>query len=238
MAMIKRPKGVSASAFSKRQLEFTSKDFYSPSDLKHVSEREMRKEYTKLRDIAQKRLKRLMKNDPDNIILEYHPTGFKKLGDIDNVAELRKRLADLSRFINTESSTIAGQKKIAVRREKVLLDKGYLTGKEEPEYKKKLMKFVNYIEDVLNENFMYHPHWRNIIRDDKFKDEVMQGNYGQAYEIANVSKIPELDKWSGKDEEVRQAAEQVSEDTLRSILDSYRAVETDTSYQDLFDLLE
>lgn len=237
--MIKRRKGVSASAFSKRPLEFTSKDFYSPSDLKHVSERDMRKEYTKLRDIAQKRLKRLMKNDPDNIELEYHPQGFKKLGDIESVQELRNRLADLSRFINKESSTIAGQKKIAKKREQVLIDKGYLTGKEEPEYKKKLMKFVNYIEDVLNENFMYHPHWRNIIRDDKFRDEVMAGNYGQAYEIANVSEIPDLDRWTERDEEVRQAAEKVSEDILQSIIQGYsNPMETDPSYQDILDLFE
>ena len=235
--MIRR-KGVSASAFSKRPLEFTSKDFYSPSDLRNVSERDMRKEYTKLRDIAEKRLKRLLKSDPDNIQLEYHPQGFKKLKDIESVGELRKRLADLSRFVNTESSTIAGQKRIAERREKVLTDKGYLTGKEDKAYKKKLMKFVNYIEDILNENFMYHPHWRNIIRDDKFKEDIMAGNYGQAYEYAtNIQQIPEIDKWSQKDEEIRQLAEQTSTDFLDYIASVDTSMEGMPTFEDIEELL-
>lgn len=237
MALMRR-KGVSASAFSKRPLDFTSKDFYSPSDLKHVSERDMRKEYTKLRDIAQKRLKRLMRADPDNIVLEYHPQGFKKLQDIDSVPELRKRLADISRFVNTESTTIAGQKKIAERREKTLIDKGYITGKEEPEYKRRLMRFVNYIEDVLNENFMYHPHWRNIIRDDKFKEDIMNGNFGEAYEYGSdyINFTPGT-SYGAEDEKVRQAAEEESAQALASLIRGYDNLsESDPAYQDLIDI--
>jgi len=210
-----RQKGISASSFIKRKLKHTDKDFYSPSDLRKVDEKELRKEYTELRDIAQKRLKRLMKEDPDNKTLTYHPEGFDKLSEIKTPEQLRLALSELSRFINTESSTIAGQKKINERREKVLKDNGYLTGHESKEEKRALMRFVNYIEKVLNENIMYSPSWRHKIRDDRFKDMIRQGHYGRAYEELRME--DNFEKWSEKDEETRQAAEQAAHDILESI---------------------
>ena len=233
---INRKKGISASAFSKRSLKHTGKDFYSPSDLRGVDEKELRKEYTQLRDIAQKRLKRLIKEDPDNKTVAYHPEGFKKLADIKSASELRLALSELSRFINTPSSTIAGQKKINDAREKVLSDNGFLTGRESKEEKKALMRFVNYVEKTLNENIMYSPSWRHKIRDDRFKDMIRKGHYGRAYEDLRMEDT--FEKWSEKDESTRQAAEEAAHEALLSL--AGEIIPTDDRSQeeiDIFNLL-
>ena len=232
-----RKQGVSASAFTKRQLRHTTKDFYSPSDLRGVDEKELRKEYTQMRDIAQKRLERLIKEDPDNKTVAYHPEGFKKLADIKSASELRLALSELSRFINTPSSTIAGQKKINDAREKVLSDNGFLTGKESKEEKKALMRFVNYVEKTLNENIMYSPSWRHKIRDDRFKDMIRKGHYGRAYEDLRMEDT--FEKWSEKDEATRQAAEQAAHDALVSLAGEYVPVQDIRSQEeiDIFNLL-
>ncbi len=234
---INRKKGVSASAFSKRPLKHTGKDFYSPSDLRGIAEKDLRKEYTELRDIAQKRLKRLLKEDPDNKTIAYHPEGFKKLADIKSESELRLALSDISRFINTPSSTIAGQKKINTAREKVLTDNDFLTGKESKEEKKALMKFVNYVEKTLNENVMYSPSWRHKIRDDRFKEMIRQGHYGRAYE--DLRREDNFEKWSEKDEATRQAAEQAAHDALVSLAGEYIPVPDVRTQEeiDVFNLL-
>lgn len=234
-----RKQGVSASAFTKRQLKHTSKDFYSPSDLRGVDEKELRKEYTEMRDIAQKRLKRLIKEDPENKTIAYHPEGFKKLKDIKSASELRLALSEISRFINTPSSTIAGQKKINEAREKVLKDNGFLTGKESKEEKKALMHFVNYVEKTLNENIMYSPSWRHKIRDDRFKDMIRKGHYGRAYE--DIKTEDTFEKWSTKDEETRQAAEEAAHEALMSLTErfDFESVSTpdNPEVQDVMDFL-
>lgn len=72
-------------------------------------EKALRKEYTRLRDIAEKRLKRLQHG-------EYGWTktakkeSFKKLKDIDR-RDLPKALSELYKFVHAGTSTIAGQRK-------------------------------------------------------------------------------------------------------------------------------
>lgn len=220
--MPRRSKGVSAASFQKRSLRYSDKDFYSPTDLRHVDDREMRKEYTELRDIAQKRLKRLLKEDPDNRAAMYHPKGFPKLKDIKSSAQLRNALSDLSRFINTESSTVYGQHKQNRNREKVLIEHGYLSGDETPSEKKYLMRFVNYVQDTLHENVMYSSKWGHKIRDDRFKEMVRRGRYGEAYDYFKQNDTS-ITGWSEKDEEVRKLAEEQSEEIARQIQKFYGA---------------
>lgn len=242
--MPRRSKGISASAFQKRSLRFSDKDFYSPTDLRHIDDRAMRKEYTELRDIAQKRLKRLLKEDPDNRTAMYHPKGFPKLKDIKSTAQLRNALSDLSRFINTESSTVYGQHKQNKAREKILLERGYLSGDESAKEKKYLMRFVNYIQDTLHENVMYSSKWGHKIRDDRFKDMIRRGRYGEAYDDL---KNDTTTGWSEKDEEVRKAAEAQSEEIARQIEKYYgtkaktgeiRRLETESTIDQVPDLIE
>ena len=88
-------------------------DWYQPSNLrfnmKQEGSKEVRKEYTRLRDIAQKRLKRMgnsIWSDTQTYLRNVHH--YPKLKDIKSESELAARLSDLSRFITAQTSTVSG----------------------------------------------------------------------------------------------------------------------------------
>ena len=72
----------------------------------------MRKEYTRMRDIAQKRIKRLGESEfRQSKAYQTHPNGFQKLKDMD-IRDLPKAFSELSKFISAKGSTVSGQKAI------------------------------------------------------------------------------------------------------------------------------
>ena len=71
----------------------------------------MRSEYTRMRDAAQKRLKRLQKQFPESKAVQQHPKGFDKLKDLDP-RDLPKALSELCKFLKAKGSTVTGQKQI------------------------------------------------------------------------------------------------------------------------------
>lgn len=83
---------------------------YTPAGLETWPEKELRAEYTRLRDIAQKRIKRLS-HDPvaqtSSIYREFEH-GFAKLRDIKSRECLERAMADVSRFIRSRGSTVTG----------------------------------------------------------------------------------------------------------------------------------
>lgn len=76
--------------------------------LLHSDEKQLRKEYTRLRDIAEKRRKRLQKD------YGWTKTGkkesFRKLKDIDR-RDLPKALSEVAKFVKGGTSTVSGQRK-------------------------------------------------------------------------------------------------------------------------------
>ena len=75
------------------------------------AQKTIRKEYTKLRDISQKRLKRMGQSEFARSQTYMMNVGhFPKLADIKTPQELAYRLSELSRFIESPMSTITGQK--------------------------------------------------------------------------------------------------------------------------------
>ena len=104
------------------------KEFYYPSNLRslmryadtYTDEQKaaskaataaVRKEYTRLRDIAQKRLKRLGSSKfAESQTYKMNVSHYPKLRDIKTPEELAYRLSDLSRFIESPLSTVTGQK--------------------------------------------------------------------------------------------------------------------------------
>ena len=98
--------------------------WYTPSEIKAKLdaggdlEKEVRKEYTRLRDISQKRLKRLAAAGyTDTEVYEKNVKHYPKLANIKSKSELAQRLSDLSRFIASSQSTVKG---IRERERKVL----------------------------------------------------------------------------------------------------------------------
>lgn len=71
----------------------------------------MRAEYTRMRDVAQKRIKRLEKQFPESKAYQSHRYGFPKLKDLDK-RDFAKAFSELAKFVRAKGSTVTGQKQI------------------------------------------------------------------------------------------------------------------------------
>lgn len=88
-------------------------EWYQPAklraEMKAGNLKEIRKEYTRLRDISQKRLKRMGKSMfKDTQMYKRNVNHYPLLKDIQSESELAARLSDLSRFIMSQTSTVSG----------------------------------------------------------------------------------------------------------------------------------
>ena len=102
---------------------------YHPDALQNeYTERELRKEYARLRDIAQKRLKRLEASEFANSqTVLYNKDRFIPTREISGTGELTHLLSDIARFLTASRSTVSGMK--AYRKKSVeSLREGGLTG--------------------------------------------------------------------------------------------------------------
>ena len=84
---------------------------YTPYMLHDWPLKDLRKEYTRLRDIAQKRSKRL-RADPEGAqskVLQIFPEGIPRISDMHGSrAQLESAMADLALFIRNPESTVSG----------------------------------------------------------------------------------------------------------------------------------
>ena len=88
-------------------------EWYQPAklraEMKAGNMAAIRKEYTRLRDISQKRLKRMGSSMfRDTQMYKRNVHHYPLLKDIQSEAELAARLSDLSRFITSQTSTVSG----------------------------------------------------------------------------------------------------------------------------------
>ena len=83
----------------------------------------MRAEYTRMRDVAQKRIKRLGKQFPESKAFQSHKQGFAKLKDLDP-RDFPKAFAELAKFVKAKGSTVTGQKQIKEKTIKTWGDQG------------------------------------------------------------------------------------------------------------------
>lgn len=83
----------------------------------------MRAEYTRMRDVAQKRIKRLGKQFPESKAYQTHSKGFAKLKDLDP-RDFPKAFAELAKFVRAKGSTVTGQKQIKEKTIKTWQDQG------------------------------------------------------------------------------------------------------------------
>lgn len=117
--MARLPKGQDFSVYSSPSFEFWYEEKWytvqgaqtmarvgTPDDMST-----MRSEYTRMRDTAQKRLKRLEKSFPKSKVLQRYPKGFPKLKDIDP-RDFPKAFSELAKFLRAKRSTVTGQRQI------------------------------------------------------------------------------------------------------------------------------
>ena len=83
----------------------------------------MRSEYTRMRDVAQKRIKRLAKQFPESKAYQSHKEGFAKLKDLDP-RDFPKAFSELAKFVKAKGSTVTGQKQIKEKTIKTWQDQG------------------------------------------------------------------------------------------------------------------
>ena len=83
----------------------------------------MRAEYTRMRDVAQKRIKRLGKQFPESKAYQTHAKGFPKLKNLDP-RDFPKAFAELAKFVRAKGSTVTGQKQIKEKTIKTWQDQG------------------------------------------------------------------------------------------------------------------
>lgn len=103
------PRRVTGAARPRATLSYKAAK-YTPAGLETWPEKELRAEYTRLRDIAQKRIKRLSQ-DPiaqtSSVYREFEH-GFPRMRDILSRGGLERAMADVARFVRARSSTVTG----------------------------------------------------------------------------------------------------------------------------------
>ena len=157
-------------------------EFYFPSnivaEIKTGHEKAIRKEYTRLRDITQKRLKRLAAAGyADTQTYKQNVAHYPKLKDIKSIFDLAQRLSDLANFVKSPGSTVSGLKS---RRQKTL------EKLHEHEY-----SFVN--ESNLDEYGEFMEEYRNQKLDQEYDS-------GDAYDTFKVMEKHGIDPKEIKDD--------------------------------------
>lgn len=98
-------------------------DVYYPYRLEQMDESALRKEYTRLRKIANKRLARLQASKyKDTELAKEYVGGFAILA---NVADVPRELTLIARFVASEKSSITGLKRLETKAISTLRQHGY-----------------------------------------------------------------------------------------------------------------
>lgn len=90
---------------------------YHPDILQNVyTEKQLRSEYTRLRDIGQKRIKRLLGSEySGSATANKWAAGIPRLSEMRNISDISHALSELASFITSPYSSVTGQR--AMRRE-------------------------------------------------------------------------------------------------------------------------
>ena len=98
-------------------------DEYYPYKLEQLDERALRKEYSRLREIANRRLERLLASEYKEIDLaKEYAGGFAILAEVE---DLPRELTMLARFVASERSSVTGLKRIDKQTINTLHQHGY-----------------------------------------------------------------------------------------------------------------
>ena len=111
----------------------------------------MRKEYTRMRDIAQKRIKRMGEAYEWTKTYKSHSEGFQKLKDI-APEDFAKAFSELSKFVNAKISTVAGQRS-AQRKTTETLNKA--VGQEGAVNSKNYKRVVTILDEARKKKITY-----------------------------------------------------------------------------------
>lgn len=124
------------------------KNLYTPTGTTALTDKELRREYSRLRSIARKRLERFEGTEwTTSQIYKYNKEGFKPLKDIKSDRELRHLLSDVARFVTAERGSVSGLEKERRKAVQTLNERGY-----EFVNKKNFRKFAEFMDYVRTAN--------------------------------------------------------------------------------------
>lgn len=100
---------------------------YQPQALQEgYSEKELRREYSRLRSVARKRLERFQGSEfEDSNVYRYNKGKYVPLSQVSNKGELVHLLSDVARFLTAEAGSVTGQRAIRDKAIATWNDKGY-----------------------------------------------------------------------------------------------------------------
>lgn len=100
---------------------------YQPQALQEgYSEKELRREYSRLRSVARKRLERFEGSEfEDSNVYRYNKGKYVPLSQVSNKGELVHLLSDVARFLTAEAGSVTGQRAIRDKAIATWHDKGY-----------------------------------------------------------------------------------------------------------------
>ena len=127
---------------------------YSPYQISNMSESAIRKAYSELRSIANKRLARL-----ENLGLGMTARTGYKFPTIRNIEESSKatiasELADVSKFLRDPRTTVSGEKQFLNNFREMMSEKGYSDLVDTPDDIYKTLQFMEEIRDTNNNRLL------------------------------------------------------------------------------------
>ena len=103
-----------------------SKETYTPVGLKSLTDRELRKEYSRLRSIGRKRLERFEGTEwTDSQVYRLNKGKYIPIKDVKTDRELRHLLVELSKFVSSSTGSVSGLKEQRQKAIETLRDRGY-----------------------------------------------------------------------------------------------------------------
>lgn len=94
--------------------------------LEGYSEKELRREYSRLRSVARKRLERFAGSEfEDSNVYRYNKGKYVPLSQVSNKGELVHLLSDVARFLTAEGGSVSGQRAIRAKAISTWNEKGY-----------------------------------------------------------------------------------------------------------------
>ncbi len=129
------------------------KDVYTPEGAKTLTDKQLRKEYSRLRSISRKRLERFEGTEwTDTQIYQLNVGKYKPLKMMTSDRELRHLFSEVARFVMAETGSVSGLEKQRQRTVESLNERGY-----DFVTKDNFREFANFMEyaRVSNLNRMY-----------------------------------------------------------------------------------
>lgn len=129
------------------------KEVYTPEGAKTLSEKDLKKEYSRLRSIAQKRLKRFEGTEwTDTQIYKLNAGIYKPIKEIKNERELRHLFSQIAKYVEAKTGSVSGLEKQRRQAIKTLKERGYTFVNKE-NYRN-FVEFMEYAR-VANLNRLY-----------------------------------------------------------------------------------